>query len=140
MGTSPIFFPLVSVPLRGLDIRKRHLCQYHQSIKSRFSPLAGIRYSETRVSLFLRHRLRCFSPLAGIRYSETSAYCLGFFPNVVVSVPLRGLDIRKLQLATSLTNAQNNSFSPLAGIRYSETPPRPVGGDNHPKFQSPCGD
>ncbi len=40
----------VSVPLRGLDIRKR--CHNSSIIEARegFSPLAGIRYSETQLS------------------------------------------------------------------------------------------
>ena len=37
-----------------------------------------------------------FSPLAGIRYAETQILALGIFCIfIVVSVPLRGLDMRK---------------------------------------------
>ncbi len=61
-----------------------------------FSPLAGIRYSETILIPLLRRELRSFSPLAGIRYSET-------------------LLVQKLE------KVGFTGFSPLAGIRYSET-------------------
>ncbi len=37
-----------------------------------------------------------------------------------VSVPLRGLDIRKLDKRID-DKVKQSSFSPLAGIRYSET-------------------
>ena len=37
-----------------------------------------------------------------------------------VSVPLRGLDMRKLWAGMPL-GCQRRSFSPLAGIRYAET-------------------
>ena len=64
-----------------------------------------------------------FSPLAGIRYSETVS---GIEPErqaylSAVSVPLRGLDIQKLSRRTKNFIAVLNCFSPLAGIRYSET-------------------
>ena len=38
----------VSVPLRGLDMRKHPICSRSQSLdRIGFSPLAGIRYAET---------------------------------------------------------------------------------------------
>ena len=38
-----------------------------------------------------------------------------------VSVPLRGLDMRKPKAEEELTHIEAESFSPLAGIRYAET-------------------
>ncbi len=112
---------LVSVPLRGLDIRKPKKVWGLVADRSRFSPLAGIRYSETQViyieqkdkrwfqspcgdQIFGNWRshsiksqvIYSFSPLAGIRYSETSWDFHPNHPQNFVSVPLRGLDIRKL--------------------------------------------
>ena len=40
-----------------------------------------------------------------------------------VSVPLRGLDMRKLPDYIKVVFIGDAGFSPLAGIRYAETPP-----------------
>ena len=63
--------PLVSVPLRGLDMWK-----------------------PTR-SRMPTHSLVGFSPLAGIRYVETDTEQMYFMRLYCVSVPLRGLDMWK---------------------------------------------
>ena len=60
-----------------------------------------------------------FSPLAGIRYAETTTAAVAPV-QIFVSVPLRGLDMRKPLIMAS-TLAPKYSFSPLAGIRYAET-------------------
>ncbi len=39
-----------------------------------------------------------FSPLAGIRYVETYQNYIGTYLRIIVSVPLRGLDMWKLKL------------------------------------------
>ena len=85
----------VSVPLRGLDMRKRKKRRVKTLLLDRFSPLAGIRYAETHDHTFV---------FAWIQY-------------IIVSVPLRGLDIQKPKLH-------------ILGIS-----PRLV-----EVFQSPCGD
>ena len=60
-----------------------------------FSPLAGIRYVETRKGFGVSGTSGRFSPLAGIRYVETRNSISNqlYFP--YVSVPLRGLDMWK---------------------------------------------
>ena len=88
---------IVSVPLRGLDIRKHGKYLAFSLSIAGFSPLAGIRYSETLYSKSIaKAGESSFSPLAGIRYSETTA-------------------------ALHFSKVQDIGFSPLAGIRYSET-------------------
>ena len=62
---------LVSVPLRGLDMRKRHSILAIQLLSLGFSPLAGIRYAETSPAPPICNSPGSFSPLAGIRYAET---------------------------------------------------------------------
>ena len=54
-----------------------------------------------------------------------------------VSVPLRGLDMRK-PVNSNVVMPKLDGFSPLAGIRYAET----QHGSHYDliMFQSPCGD
>ena len=62
----------VSVPLRGLDMRKLPLLFSIVGIaRFCFSPLAGIRYAETMFEQAIALRTMGFSSLAGIRYAET---------------------------------------------------------------------
>ncbi len=63
----------VSVPLRGLDMWKplAAIAKGIARVTLCFSPLAGIRYVETKRRESGRFYLFCFSPLAGIRYVET---------------------------------------------------------------------
>ena len=66
-----INIPPVSVPLRGLDMRKQKI-PITGTLGESFSPLAGIRYAETISDLLdLDKFIASFSPLAGIRYAET---------------------------------------------------------------------
>ncbi len=52
---------------------KRKLRSWIDIIQGSFSPLAGIRYVETRIPSAIRAKMaNCFSPLAGIRYVETT--------------------------------------------------------------------
>ena len=81
----------------------------------------------------------CFSPLAGIRYAETQEYIMTDNEIINVSVPLRGLDMRKLFLNNILFQVVQR-FSPLAGIRYAETKILLSRASKEPMFQSPCGD
>ncbi len=112
----------VSVPLRGLDMWKQILVLMDQWQLKCFSPLAGIRYVETkRLSIVKRCYICSFSPLAGIRYVETLGIQGADILVVSVSVPLRGLDMWKLMLNGDLDNLNLSRFSPLAGIRYVET-------------------
>ncbi len=61
----------VSVPLRGLDMWKLKYC-LEKGVAHSFSPLAGIRYVETRkLKTQMLLKKSSFSPLAGIRYVET---------------------------------------------------------------------
>ena len=86
-----------------------------------FSPLAGIRYAETLpLHVLVIADLDCFSPLAGIRYAETTPVLEVLKDSCNVSVPLRGLDMRK-RLKDYLLAMIVVRFSPLAGIRYAET-------------------
>ena len=56
-----------------------------------------------------------------------------------VSVPLRGLDMRK-HLPAIGSNSNKPCFSPLAGIRYAETANLLLKEAQKEMFQSPCGD
>ena len=67
----PLKTGFVSVPLRGLDMRKPLLNIKIFCLWKCFSPLAGIRYAETTLTLALVGLQLSFSPLAGIRYAET---------------------------------------------------------------------
>ena len=86
----------VSVPLRGLDIQKqrRNLLNLFQSDVS--VPLRGLdiqkQEEKTRKT---QTQQGSFSPLAGIRYSETENQKQEQQKKPRVSVPLRGLDIQK---------------------------------------------
>ena len=86
-----------------------------------FSPLAGIRYVETKNATLTAASTYSFSPLAGIRYVETVDVGVDDLINLIVSVPLRGLDMWKLLIPRQFPCLY--CFSPLAGIRYVETPP-----------------
>ena len=87
----------VSVPLRGLDMWK-------PADHPKFHP-----------------KKYCFSPLAGIRYVETRFRIILPLHPSPVSVPLRGLDMWKLGSALESVKINFIGFSPLAGIRYVET-------------------
>ncbi len=63
---------LVSVPLRGLDIRKREQGQLGLVMIDVSVPLRGLDIRKQRLFDFLAVLSMCFSPLAGIRYSETT--------------------------------------------------------------------
>ena len=63
----------------------------------------------------LEGKIMSFSPLAGIRYAETSKVYVVNGHNRVVSVPLRGLDMRK-------------RIMNICSVRL------------YYSFQSPCGD
>ena len=85
----------VSVPLRGLDIRKRRIVVENFRYFSVSVPLRGLDIRKHYLIIILR---------------------LSKF----VSVPLRGLDIRK-HSHQIIGFCVLYRFSPLAGIRYSET-------------------
>ncbi len=131
------FTQAVSVPLRGLDIRKRQQISIIKLVGCRFSPLAGIRYSETSDCVSVGLPTNVSVPLRGLDIRKLLHCKLkSIFP--IVSVPLRGLDIRKL--LSTLVRRQKWSFSPLAGIRYSETQKMAISTGPRYQFQSPCGD
>ena len=71
IGLGAVFQGFVSVPLRGLDMRKLFCLRYDNPLCNRFSPLAGIRYAETASIIPPSSAFNGFSPLAGIRYAET---------------------------------------------------------------------
>ncbi len=61
---------------------------------SRFSPLAGIRYAETLNELYSDFVTNVSVPLRGLDMRKPLSRCNGNYCQV--SVPLRGLDMRKL--------------------------------------------
>ena len=60
-----------------------------------FSPLAGIRYSETSESSIARNILKVSVPLRGLDIQKQTSDPFGIINLWQVSVPLRGLDIQK---------------------------------------------
>ena len=79
--------------MRGLDIQKPVVENGRVESSESFSPLAGIRYSET------------------LEFSNSaSADCR------VVSVPLRGLDIQKLEVRQHLEKTKGLVSVPLRGL------------------------
>ena len=111
---------LVSVPLRGLDIRKPINELFMIDFIVSFSPLAGIRYSETQADLNLARTVSVFQSPCGDQIFGNKIEKARKEVLISVSVPLRGLDIRK-PFNNELASILNFCFSPLAGIRYSET-------------------
>ncbi len=86
----------VSVPLRGLDIRK--LVSGIMKLRNifSFSPLAGIRYSETGLIDKQRNKhYKVSVPLRGLDIRKPGDNETNKKAIAEVSVPLRGLDIRK---------------------------------------------
>ena len=67
----------------------------------------------------------CFSPLAGIRYAETFEY-IECKPYSGVSVPLRGLDMRKPDMGKQHQRNRNVSV-PLRGLDMRKQADRVVG-------------
>ncbi len=128
-----------------------------------FSPLAGIRFVESRSYWVDRTTNSSFSPLAGIRFVESQMRHEQQIDYRTVSVPLRGLGSWKVWLNPQAGDRQYVSvplrglgswkarrfrrrlhqegcFSPLAGIRFVESRKIPAGGLTDSRFQSPCGD
>ena len=86
---------------------------------SRFSPLAGIRYAETLNELYSDFVTNVSVPLRGLDMRKPHS-SVNWWWNLLVSVPLRGLDMRKLKSKLEAAIVAL-CFSPLAGIRYAET-------------------
>ena len=86
----------VSVPLRGLDMRKRFAASLIALIGCSFSPLAGIRYAETAIAKDVpKHKSFVSVPLRGLDMRKPGVIPPKRETDSCVSVPLRGLDMRK---------------------------------------------
>ncbi len=105
--------------MRGLDIRKPNSWDF-VGIREVSVPLRGL--DIRKLVVFFDHlALICLVsvPLRGLDIRKLYALILAKIRNSV-SVPLRGLDIRKPEGRVA-TRRNDLCFSPLAGIRYSET-------------------
>ncbi len=129
---------IVSVPLRGLDIRKlqkpiTRLQPIYVSV-----PLRGLDIRKHLRTIPIIFKASSFSPLAGIRYSET-IFCWQLPDDLAgFQSPCGDQIFGNIQL--NLPSLIFIGFSPLAGIRYSETFSQSSISKLILEFQSPCGD